>query len=372
MFLKQKIIFVLVLFVSIFWYVVFSDAVNTSYTEFYFVSGVNHYTTISINLTWWETGNVDLYLENKSSSSLTVNMDFVDGGYTTDGSNIRMCLSENETNIFGDYVNMSSPTFTLNASTGLTGQLDLLFPSWYSGLYYGCVVYYPNVTEDNDSLNTVARKAIFLDVNVISTSAVFGIKIYPWSRGNTSNPNINGFENKGKLLFYASGNRTTVIYSGYIDTNAEWTWDYIENIADWYYDVVYKWWQQLASFISGIYITWWQELVLDFTTWSNLYGIESSSLIYNGWSGYQMAWDMMAVNNTYDYQINSTDLSVLYGSQCPYLSSVVGKHKCDLNNDGWVDSSDASVIIGHDWEEDLTYYDTWTGALFEWFGTANY
>jgi len=377
MFWKNKIVFVLLLFMSIFWYVVFSDAVNTHYTEFYFVSGSNHYKNLSVNLTWWETGHASFYLENKSNSTIDINMSFVDSEIITYGSTwVRVCKSENEKDEFGNYVDMFTSSFSLLAGSWITESLDLLFPAWYSWVYYGCVLYYPNVVDSGDnSLNTLARKAIFLDVDVIPTDAVFEVKVYPWARWNTTNPNLNWFENRWRLLFYANWDRTTVLYSWYIDDlNNEGTWSHIEDLVSWTYDVVYKWRHQLSSFISWIYITWWEEMLLDFTTWASLYWVESSSLVYNNWSWYQIAWDMFASNDQYDYQINSTDLSVLYWSNCPYGTQVWSpnnsKHKCDLNNDWWVDSSDASVIIWHDWYDDVAY-----GAWWEWFdgfGAVNY
>jgi len=82
---------------------------------------------------------------------------------------------------------------------------------------------------------------------------------------------------------------------------------------------------------------------------------------------------MLSSSSTYDYQVNSTDLSVLYWSQCPYMTSVWSpmnsKYKCDLNNDWWIDSSDASVIISNDWRDDFVYG---TGWQFSNFWLTNY
>ena len=346
MFSRRKILFVFVLFVSIFWYVVFSDAVNTKYTEFYFVSGWNNYKTITVNLTWWETSSVDFYIENKSASNFIVNMGFVDGAYTNDGSNIRMCLSENETDDFWDYVSIDNASFSLNEGSGVTETLDLLFPSWYSGVYYWCVVYYPTVTEWSTHLNTVARKAIFLDVNVTPTSRPFGIKVWPSDRSSSSNK-----WNLGKLMFYDSSSSWTILYSGYITTTIDGTWEFLEIIEEWMYDIVYKWQWHLASYLDDVFVSWWN-VVLDFTTWANLYSTKQYSQSLDDGYRYQVAWDLRNSSNVYDGKINVNDITMIVTDECNYNNWTVDQyHKCNLNGDTKVNMADIWVIITNIWLE---------------------
>ena len=350
MFWKNKIVFVLVLFVSIFWYVVFSDAVNTSYTEFYFVSGGNNYTTLSVNLTWWETGHASFYLENKSSADIDMNISFVDGMYTTDGSNIRVCKSENEKDMFGNYVDIDDDTFTLLAGSGVTESLNLLFPSWYSWLYHGCVVYYPDVTEWSTHLNTVARKAIFLDVEVVPTSSNFTIKAYPSARF------ANERWHEWKVLFYANWVRDVVLYSGYITSNIYGSWDFVYDVPSWLYDIVYRWSSHLWSYLSWVIITWWQVMLLDFTTGANLTG----TIIYN-LDNTQIAWDVVR-----DGKINVIDITAIANVGCDYwLSSATQYHRCNLNWDWWVNIWDVTVAANNVGRTGP--YFGWSAAVFEWF-----
>jgi hypothetical protein len=339
--LNKKIISVLILFVSIFWYVVFSDAVNTRYTEFYFVSGWNNYETITVDLTWWKISNIDFYLENKTTSSLSVNMDFVDGWYTIDGSNIRFCKSENETSVFGKYVDMLNPSFSLNSNIWVTETLDLLFPSWYSGVYYWCVVYSPTVIEWSTYLNTVARKAIFLDVNVTPISVPFGIIVWPSDRSSSSKK-----WNDWKLMFYASNDTWIILYSGYLSTNTNGTWEFLQMIPDWYYDVVYKWQWHLSSYLDDVYITWWQSVILDFTAGANLYATKSYSDSIDDGYRYQIAWDLRNTMWIYDGKINVNDITMLVTSECNYNGWIIDQYqKCNLNGDSRVNMADIWVII---------------------------
>jgi len=287
---KKIVISITMFFLWFFWYLAFSDEVNTRYTEFYLLSGWEYSNHLIVNLTWGETWYTDLYLENLSDSTFDGKISFVDGSIVNYWSTwVNICKSENEKNIFGQYMWIDNDSFSILSQWSLTKQLNLNFPRRYSGVYYGCVVYYPNISEWSSALNTSVRKAIFLDVNVTPVYSLVGLRVYPWSRGNTTNPNINWFENRWRLLFYNNWDRATVVYSGYVDINNDGSGDMLEGIAWWYYDVVYKWWHQLSSVISGIYITWWQEILLDFTTWTNLYGVENW-ILYMWWSWYQIGW----------------------------------------------------------------------------------
>ncbi len=178
--IRKSFIFSFIVCVSIFWYVVFSDEVNTRYTEFYFLSGIESSNSILLNLTWWETGNVNIYLENKSDSTFNWKFSFVDGAIVDHWSTwIRVCKSENEKLIFGQYVSTNLESFSVASNWNITRSLDLLFPAWYSGVYHWCVVYSPIISESDGYLNTSARKAIFLDVNIVSSVSNYNVVARP-------------------------------------------------------------------------------------------------------------------------------------------------------------------------------------------------
>lgn len=369
MIFNKYFIFIFASFLLFSFSFVFSNETDTRYTDFYFVSWSENLNYLSFQLTWWITGYWDFYLKNNSTSSFPWTFSFVDWdiiNYWSTG--VRVCRSENEKSVFWNYAFMDNYSFSLQPNTWINKSFFLNFPNWYSGVFYWCLVYYPTFVEDSDSLNTISRKALFIDAKVNSTFSLIKIKAYPGSRGNTTIANLQWFDSRWKVLFYKLWNRSVPFYSGYVDLDVNWSGSFLWAIAEWYYDVVFKWRHNLASFISGVYISWWQEISLDFTTWSYLYWAETW-LYYDWWNKYQIAWDMPSSLNRYDYQVNSTDLSVLYGGTCPYLSEVSDKHKCDLNDDGWVDSSDASVIISHDWDTSIVYWRSWS---FDWFGVVSY
>ncbi len=320
MFWKNKILFVLVLFVSIFWYVVFSDAVNTSYTEFYFVSGANHYTTMSVNLTWWETGNVEFYLENKSNADIAMNLSFVDSEVIDfNWTWVRVCKSENEKDEFGNYIDIGNDTFDLLAGNGFTGSLDLLFPAWYSWVYLGCMVYYPYVTGGNDHLNTVARKAIFLDVDVNSTYKNMNIIVRPAFRSDWWDSY--GFSWADFWLFSYEGGVWNEMYNSAKSNDDKITiagnWIGVVSLlspTSWSeYLVAFKWSWSLSIWYTGIWnddISWFNMFSWDIAdSLSNEFVIKYYNWGYT-WN-YLKMWDVAAENSwNYDF-IKDPDFALM-------------------------------------------------------------
>ena len=78
MIFRKIVISSLIFFSWFFLYLVFSDDVNTRYTEFYLLSGWEYSNHLVINLTWGETWYVDLYLKNLSDSTFDWKFSFVD------------------------------------------------------------------------------------------------------------------------------------------------------------------------------------------------------------------------------------------------------------------------------------------------------
>lgn len=332
---------------STFFYAVFSDEVNTRYTIFSFLSWDEMHDYMLINLSWATTGNVSISLENKSNFSFSWIFSFVDADILQYGTTwVRVCKSENEKNIFGQYVELTTSSFTIEAQEIITRTLKLQFPSWYSGLYYWCIVYYPNINENEGALNTLARKSIFLDVKVDSVDDLFNFKVYPSDRSNSLKKWV-----IWSLYFYDINNTGDVLFSWEVQTNPSWTWEFFANIPNWEYFVVYKWLSHLASYISWFIITW-SESVFDFTTWNNLFKTKEYSSSIDDWYRYQIAWDLKNINWVYDWKINVNDITILVSDICWYNSTIVDQyHQCNLNGDTMVNMADIWVIITNIWKE---------------------
>lgn len=353
MLLRRFFIVILVYIVSFVWYGVFASEADTEYTEFYFLSWVESYPTIQVDATWWETSSAVYVIENKSSSTLGVKMTFVDSMISDDWNNLRFCKSDLENEEFGQYVSIDDDSFSISAWVTATGELSLDFPAWYSGLYYGCVVYQPITTEWGSHVNTVPRKAIFLDVDVVPTASTLNVKVFPsnryapWYRWSY-----------WKLLFYLEWDSNTVVYSGFVTTNTDGLWTYIEDLESWTYDIVYKWQSHLASYLSSVAIIWWEINTLDFTQWSNLSGTITE------WSDeYQIAWDLKNIDWYYDGEVNVWDITVLIWS-LEYGESSDQYSEYNLNGDSIVNNIDLSVIIANFWLRWI-YYES--DSLFGWF-----
>lgn len=340
----RKSLLIFVILFSAFFYVVFSDETNTRYTEFRFSGGSDH---VSLNLSWGETGSVSVFLENKSTVPLVWLLSFVDGDVVQYGNTwVRVCKSENEKDVFGQYLTTDSNVISLQPQQSITKNLGLNFPSWYSGLYRWCVVYYPDISEGNGSLNTVPRKAIFLDVNVFSSKNLFKLKVYPSDRSSYSNK-----WSSWTLFFYKANNTWQVVFSWEVKTETNWVWEFFATIEGWEYFVVYKWLSHLASYISWFVIDWEDNIELDFTTWSNLFKTKEYARVEDDWFRYQIAWDLKNIQWLYDWKVNVNDIATLVSDVCWYNSSVDQYHQCNLNGDNMINIADVSVIITNIWQE---------------------
>jgi len=333
-----------ILLLFTFFYIVFSDAVNTRYTEFHFLIGDKFYDHITVNLTWAETGNALIYLENKSETQLDWVFSFVDGDIIEYWSTwVRVCKSDNEVDVFWQYVTMNSNTFSIPPYEAITGFLDLCFPAWYSGTYYWCIVYHPNISEsDGNSLNTVPRKSIFLDVNVGLVDSLFRFKIYPSDRSNPKKKWLSW-----TILFYEKSNTEQAVLSRQIQTNSNWTWEFFASLPNWEYFIVFKGLAHLASYLSWFAIVWNAGIELDFTTWDNLFYTKPYG---DDWYRYQIAGDLRNINWLYDWQINTNDIATLFSTGLCLFNTQIPVdqyHPCNLNGDSLVLMSDLWVIVAN-------------------------
>lgn len=287
------------------------------------------------------------------------------------------CKADNQSGVFGQYLQMDGSTsFSINPWETITWTVNFDFPASYSGTYHGCIVYsvWENLNNGDTIMNMTSRKAIPVHVQLQASKVSIHIVANLGSRGNSQTCNNNGYESMWKLLFYPSNHALDVlplpVESWYVvmdrDGYGELVW---VTVLAGNYDVVYKWWHHLASYIKNVTINEWD--TLDFVL-SALWVWEfenEEQFRCNSWWSYQIAWDLPSTGGTYDYLINGTDLSVLYsGGICDYLTNVSSYDICDLNNDGRVDSSDASVIIANDWKTGVYYR---LSPLFTGFGMVD-
>lgn len=319
--IQKKIIVMLFVLLSIFWYLVFSDEVNTRYTEFYFLTGWQYLDHMMINLTWGQTGNVTIYLGNKSDSTFNWKFSFVDSAIIAHGSTgVRVCMSENEKNIFGQYVNTDVDSFSIVSNGSGTRSLDLLFPAGYSGTYYGCIVYYPTLSESDSHLNTSARKAIFLDADIKSSASNYDIIARPLFRRANSNDgySIDGVDFR---LFAYQWWAWQHIYDSSLwsDPKININSDGIGSVnfvppLDWsLYLVALKW----SGTISVWYTGYWNNSITQFNFFSGIVADSLSddyALKYydNGFTGnYIRVWDILS-NNSGNYDlIKDSDFALM-------------------------------------------------------------
>lgn len=343
--------------IFLFWGRVFADWTETWYTDFSLLSW-------SQLATEWTTWTFEFSMTNHSLQEISWNFYFVDAIQIL--SWVYACKSNTEDEAFGQYLTMQNPTFDLQPWSSMTWTVSFDFPEYYSGMYYGCLVYASDAGDD--TLNMSSRKALPLNISLNAAKVQVKIVANLWSRGNAITGNNNWFQSKWKLLFYYPDTHGSPIEAWYVTLDEWWHGDFSWEVLAWCYDIVYKWWHHLSTYVTNLCVNEWD--TLDFVKNMSLsgYGLFSTWLEVNGGLAFQIAWDMPKSSNDYDNEINATDLSVLYGSRCPYLQTVPKWHVCDLNNDGRVDSSDASVILANKYLQDIAYAN-WD---FDGFGTVNY
>lgn len=349
-------------------------ATETWYTDFELVwfEWSEWYISTDEGQTTW---SFTLVLTNHDRDTIQWEFYFVDAVKIWD---YYACKADTETWVFGRYLQMDwNTSFSVQPWETITWTVNFDFPESYSGVYDGCIVYsvnddFGNVNSNEMAMNMSSRKAIPVHVQLQASKVTVHIIANLWSRGNSQTCNNNGYESMWKLLFYPSNHALDAlpVESWYVvmdhTGSGELVW---VTVLAGNYDVVYKWWHHLASYIQNITINEWD--TLDFVLnalW--VWEFENEEQFKcNSWWSYQIAWDLPSTGGTYDYLINGTDLSVLYtGGICNYLTNVSAYDICDLNNDGRVDSSDASVIIANNWKTGVYYR---LSPLFTGFGMVD-
>ena len=187
----------------------------------------------------------------------------------------------------------------------------------------------------------------------------FVIKVYP------SNRSVPDLSNLWEIKFYNQS--LVLVYSGDISTNVWGTWNIIYEVPPWIYYAVYKWQSHLSSYISGLVVVQNSGLImLDFTTWENLYWTQKLNMTQDDWYGYQTAWDLKSVEWVYDYMVNGNDIAIIVANWLTdtWIPTLDPKN---LNGDTAINASDIAVIWVNFQLKDLAFYaDVWFQPFLNW------
>lgn len=359
----------------LFWGCVLAAGTETWYTDFEITSW-EAVSTTSGQTTWSYTWS----LTNHDTDVVAGEFNFVDAVKLANG--YYACKADNQSGVFGQYLHMDGSTsFLVQPGETITWTINFDFPASYSGTYHGCIVY--SVRDDEDMwgdavMNMTSRKAKHVSVTLQASQVSIQIVANLDGRWSQDTMNLYGYESRWKILFYPPNHSTgdLPIASWYVIMDHEWS-----GILMWVtitagtYDVVYKWWHHLASYIPNVAISPW--VILDFVldaiwVWEVAHNIQ----MYNWWWTYQRAWDMPTTSNDYDHVINMADLSVLAWHRCtPKHTTIPSGHICDINNDGEISEPDSTTVIynilhpGGGIRLKDAVYSNWA---FTWFGYVDY
>lgn len=327
------------------------------FSDFRFLSGTTEVDSLNIEMTWWDTTGFSVVIYNKESSGMTYRLWFVDAWMTNDSFALKTCLGQNETSQFGQYITGNTSLFTLPAWGSWTYMLSATFPSYYSGTYTWCIMFYPAMQwvatntasgELTTDSNTLPRKWIFMSANIHPSSSPITVKAFPSNRVYQTTNNANSW-----ILKIYDSNRTLVATSNAFELNSNGTGQALINVAAWTYYAVFKWQSHLASYLSGIMISGvWGE-ILDFTTGS-VYNTQNLNSAQDDWNQYQSAWDLKNILGIYDHTINGNDIAILTANG--FQESGIGVlDPKNLNGDWAINVSDISVI-GVNFEKTDPFY----------------
>ena len=319
-----------------FWY-----EANTWYTDFYFWEG---HTRESITLSWWEERTLNFYLKNNSDFTISGHFAAVDAAEIQSG--VFVCYMEWQDDEVGKYISFQNTWFEMAPLWGFTGVVYLQFPQAYEWDYNWCIIYIPYGVEDEWYINSIPGKAIFISAELNPTAKEYQVKVFPGSRSKPSLANV------WEIRFYLW---TELKYSQTITWDASWNATFLAHIPKNTYTVVYKWQSHLASYLENFLVTA-STSVFDFTTGSNLHGIQPYSNSTDNWYGYQIAWDLENDQWVYDFVVNTLDIAVVLSAEL--WQSVDALDPRDLNGDGKVTVDDLAIIWVNIYQTDPFYPDS--------------
>ncbi|HMS91355.1 MAG TPA: hypothetical protein PKC87_04000, partial [Candidatus Absconditabacterales bacterium] len=152
------------------------------FSEFSFLSGGNEVNTLNIEMTGGETTGFSVIVYNKETTNMSYKLGFVDAGVTNDSFAQKACLSTNEIENFGQYVSGDTSLFTLPAGGSGIKTISVQFPEYYSGIYHGCIMFYPSTIDGSTDMNTLPRRGGFVDVLVHPGTYPVIVKAFPSNR----------------------------------------------------------------------------------------------------------------------------------------------------------------------------------------------
>lgn len=323
----KKFFCVLAILGFVYAFTCFSYEADTWYTDFdFWLYG----SMMEITLSGWETRNVDFYLKNNSSSTISGYFATVDAFELQ--PDVFVCAAEWQNEDVWQYITISSTTFFLNPFEIFTGSASVRFPEYYDDDHYGCIVYIPDWDEQSWNINTVPRKAIFIRATLNATAIEYQVKVFPGSRSKPSLANV------WEIRFYKWNQ---LKYSASVSSDADWFGVFSGIIPSGLYTVVYKWQSHLASYLTDVHVGSWYSTGFDFTTWTNLVWVQNYTNSTDNWFRYQIAWDLESDLWVYDFTINSTDISIVTKSW--FLDNMFGDPR-DLNGDWKISVDDLAVI----------------------------
>ena len=334
----------------------YSNNVMVGFSEFAFLSGGNEVNMLNLEVTWGDTTGFSVKIYNTENISITYKLWFVDASVTNDWFAQGACLGTNQTGNFWAYVSGDVSLFTLTAGSNITKNLSVKFPTYFSWVYHGCVMFFPSTTDGSVDMNTVPRRGWFIDVLVHPTTFPVTIKAFPSNRvyQDTNNENI------WTLKIY-DFSKTLLFTSQPFTLNSAGTGETLIYAPPGSYYVVFKWQSHLASYLD------WENIwgtgidFFDFTTWTNLHGTQNLNSTQDDGKQYQTAWDLKNTNGAYDFVINGNDISIILYGTFPQLW-VNALDPRNLNGDTAVNASDLSVI----WTNCLKQDAFAGGGLFIW------
>ena len=334
----------------------YSDSVMVGFSDFSFLSGSNETTSLSLEMSGGYTSNFSVKIYNKENISMTYRLWFVDAWITSDPLAQKACLSPNETWDFWTYISGDTSLFTLPAWWNITKNLSVTFPEYYSGMHYGCIVFYPSTVNDS-TVNTVPRRWWFIDALVHATIVPVIVKALPSNRVYQWTNN----ENTWVIKTYTS-NKILIGTSLPFKLNSAGTGETQINASAETYYVVFKGQSHLASYLSWVILWGTGEQILDFTTGNNLYGAQNLDTQTDDGKKYQTAWDLKNTDGQYDYVINGNDISIILYGTFPQLWIDLSDPR-NLNGDTAVNASDISIIWANCLKQDAFAN---AGGLFIW------
>jgi len=161
------------------------------------VSGNILYYRIGLN----QLGDICYTVSNASLQDAWIKISFVDGTFTNDQRQNKACLSDADTQYFGQYVTGYEALIAISWGQLLQKNAKFIYPSWTDGIYHGCMVYSivdPTTQSggQDTSFTILMRKARFVDILVgdhlaAAQHAISFLKFNPASGENlSSNPII--------------------------------------------------------------------------------------------------------------------------------------------------------------------------------------